>query len=65
VAGAGAEWMVTTNILLRAEYLYYNFGNNNISRNAPYNPGFGAFAPVFNWTNYNVQVFRVAGSYKF
>ena len=24
VAGGGAEWMATTNILLRAEYLYYN-----------------------------------------
>jgi outer membrane immunogenic protein len=64
VAGAGAEWMATTNILLRAEYLYYNFSNNNQAP-APYFPGFGANAPVFSWSNYNVQVFRVAGSYKF
>ena len=27
VAGGGAEWMATTNILLRAEYLYYNINN--------------------------------------
>jgi outer membrane immunogenic protein len=64
VAGAGAEWMATTNILLRAEYLYYGF-NNNVTAPAPYFPAFGANAPTFGWGSYNVQVFRVAGSYKF
>ena len=27
VIGGGAEWMATTNILLRAGYLYYNINN--------------------------------------
>ena len=27
VAGAGAEWMATPNILVRAEYLYYNLNS--------------------------------------
>ena len=65
VVGAGAEWMATTNILLRAEYLYYNI-NSNVVLQAPYlSPGFGVAAPTFAWSNYNVQVFRIAGSYKF
>ena len=57
--------MATTNILLRAEYLYYNI-NSNVVLQAPYlSPGFGVAAPTFAWSNYNVQVFRIAGSYKF
>jgi len=65
VVGAGAEWMATTNILLRAEYLYYNI-NSNVIAQAPYlAPGFGVASPTFAWSNYNVQVFRIAGSYKF
>jgi outer membrane immunogenic protein len=65
VAGVGAEWMATTNILLRAEYLFYNI-NDNVTLAAPYlAPGFGSNAPTFAWSNYNVQVFRIAGSYKF
>jgi outer membrane immunogenic protein len=68
VAGAGAEWMATTNILLRAEYLYYNF-NGGTSAEGVYGPPNAATArPVnFAWNsdNYNVQVFRVAASYKF
>src|SRR5262249_53185189 len=27
VAGGGAEWMATTNVLVRAEYLYYNLSS--------------------------------------
>ena len=65
VVGAGAEWMATPNILLRAEYLYYNI-NGNVTLTAPYAaPGFGVFSPTFAWQNYNVQVFRIAASYKF
>jgi len=65
VVGAGAEWMATTNILLRAEYLYYQI-NSNKGLQAPYAaPGFGVASPIFSWQNYNVQVFRIAGSYKF
>jgi outer membrane immunogenic protein len=69
VAGGGAEWMATTNILLRVEYLYYriNGGQNN---SATFTPGIApvaaATAPLgYSWSNYNVQVARVAVSYKF
>jgi outer membrane immunogenic protein len=65
VIGTGAEWMATNNILLRAEYLYYDFSANNVSRTAPFSPPFGGPQPVFTWANYNIQVFRIAGSYKF
>jgi outer membrane immunogenic protein len=66
VVGGGAEWMATPNILLRAEYLFYNFsGGPNASAFLTPNPG--AFPAAFNysWSNYNVQVARIAGSYKF
>jgi opacity protein-like surface antigen len=66
VAGGGAEWMATTNILLRLEYLYYNLNNGN-SRSAFLFPNPGAFPAAFNytWSNYNIQVLRIAASYKF
>ena len=64
VAGVGAEWMATPNILLRAEYLYYGIdSSNNLSAVAFPTP---APLPVaVNWGKENIQVFRVAGSYKF
>jgi outer membrane immunogenic protein len=66
VAGGGAEWMVTPNILLRAEYLFYNFSGGPTA-SAFLTPNPGAFPAAFNysWSNYNVQVARIAGSYKF
>ena len=66
VIGGGAEWMATTNILLRAEYLYYNL-NASEGASAQYAPlNATLLAPLnFGWSNYNVQVFRIAGSYKF
>jgi outer membrane immunogenic protein len=67
VIGGGSEWQVTTNILLRAEYLYYRFNDANVSSTAGFFPptaGLG-LPYTYNFGNYNVQVFRVAGSYKF
>ena len=66
VVGGGAEWMATTNILLRAEYLYYAF-NSGANASALLFPNPGAFPVAFNynWSSYNVQVFRVAASYEF
>ena len=59
VAGVGAEWMATPNILLRAEYLYYGIdSSNNLSAVA-----FPIPAPLpvaVNWGKENIQVFRVA-----
>ena len=64
VVGGGAEWMATPNILLRAEYLYYGFDNSRSVQAdllAPaVGPGF-----TYNWDKYNVQVARIAASYKF
>jgi outer membrane immunogenic protein len=64
VVGGGAEWMATPNILLRAEYLYYGIDSGaNLSAVA-----FPIPAPLpvaVNWSRENIQVFRVAGSYKF
>ncbi len=68
VAGGGAEWQATTHILLRAEYLYYriNGGQNSSATFVPTGALAGAVAPVgYSWSNYNVQVARVAVSYKF
>jgi outer membrane immunogenic protein len=48
VAGGGAEWMATPNILLRGEYLYYSFNSGtNASANLFPNPG--AFPVAFNY----------------
>jgi outer membrane immunogenic protein len=70
VVGAGAEWMATTNILLRVEYLYYGIdsGTTGSAQLVPIANFFnGPTAQPFNynWTRENIQVFRVAGSYKF
>jgi len=68
VVGGGAEWRATANILLRAEYLYYNF-DSKVTGSASINAAAlaGVFPLPFNyiWNGYNVQVFRVAASYKF
>jgi outer membrane immunogenic protein len=66
VLGGGAEWMATSNIMIRAEYLYYNL-NNNIALTGPVLPlqiG-GTQTLTYGWSSYNVQVARVAASYKF
>jgi len=49
--------------LLVCLFLYYKF-NSNVSATAAYYPPFFA-SPSFNWAGYNVQVGRVAVSYKF
>ena len=64
VVGGGAEWMATTNILLRAEYLYYGIDSSN-SLTAVASPLPAPIPVPVNWGKENIQVFRVAGSYKF
>lgn len=69
VVGGGGEWQATTNILLRAEYLYYNF-NNAFSASVPGTtvggtPILTQLPTTYTWNSYNVQVARVAVSYKF
>jgi opacity protein-like surface antigen len=72
VVGGGAEWMATTNILLRAEYLCYSINNANVTASTPWIPATAAAGTLgfripysYNFANYNVQVFRIAASYKF
>jgi outer membrane immunogenic protein len=67
IVGGGAEWMATTNILLRAEYLYYSL-NNSVTGSSACQPFVGCLEPnvfVNTWNKYNVQVARVGVSYKF
>jgi outer membrane immunogenic protein len=66
VIGGGAEWMATTNILLRAEYLYYSIDNGTTGSAAVFPPNAIVPAPFqYTWNKYNVQVARIAASYKF
>ena len=64
VIGAGAEWMATSNFLLRAEYLYYGIDSGN-SLAAVASPIAAPLPVAVNWGRENIQVFRVGGSYKF
>jgi outer membrane immunogenic protein len=64
VVGAGTEWMATSNFLLRAEYLYYRFDSGN-SLEAVAVPDSAPLPVAVNWGRQNIQVFRIAGSFKF
>jgi outer membrane immunogenic protein len=65
VAGGGLEWMATSHLLARIEYLYYGFQSKAVS--APCVNCVVGGPPVANysWNNNNVQVVRAALSYKF
>jgi hypothetical protein len=64
VVGGGGEWMVTSNILLRVEYLPYGIDTRN-SLNAFADPIPAPLPVASNWSRETIQVLRVAGSYKF
>lgn len=66
VAGGGAEYMLTPNWLVRAEYLYYQFDGASAIGNTVAGSGgpAGAFA-AFNWGELKVNEVRVGISYKF
>ena len=56
------EWQAVPHVLLRAEYLFYDF---NQSRNGSAQI-VGEAVPInFTWASGNVQVVRVGASYKF
>ncbi len=60
--GGGLEWAITSNWLLRAEYLFYRFDRapNAIAMSA------GSANPSgFSWTATNLSVVRGGLSYKF
>lgn len=66
VVGGGAEYMLTPNWFVRAEYLYYQFSGANTVGNTVQNPGgpAGAFA-AFNWNDLKINEVRAGISYKF
>lgn len=67
VVGGGAEYMLTPNWIVRAEYLYYQFdGASALGNNLTPGAGgpTGLFA-TFNWNDLKVNEVRVGISYKF
>jgi outer membrane immunogenic protein len=64
VIGAGTEWMATPNFLVRAEYLYYEIDSSH-NLEAVAAPISAPLPVAVNWNRQDIQVFRVAGSYKF
>jgi outer membrane immunogenic protein len=70
VAGAGIEWMLSPNWLVRAEYLHYDFSGSSGTLPLVFAAPFGSCAPgACNWTvNSSGLAFdtgRVGLSYKF
>jgi outer membrane immunogenic protein len=61
--GGGAEWMITKNWLVRAEYLFYSFGNG--ANAIGFSTAFPASPSNYVWGRYNINVARVGFSYKF
>jgi opacity protein-like surface antigen len=63
VAGGGLEWAMTTNWLLRGEYLFYSLsGSPSVVVPVANYPGFPS---GYSWSNTNVGVGRLGLSYKF
>lgn len=63
-AGAGYEWMIAPNWMVRAEYLYYGF-SGNVNNSAAISPVFGGGFINHNWDKMNVNVVRLGLNYKF
>ena len=60
--GGGLEWAMTTNWLVRAEYLFYRFKTTE-SVVAPI--FIAGYSSSYYWSNTNVSVARAGLSYKF
>lgn len=68
VMGGGYEHMFTSNWTVRAEYLYYNFGDgrsDTLSGGAPGGGVAGATTFTFKFDELDIHVVRAAVSYKF
>jgi outer membrane immunogenic protein len=66
VAGGGVEYMATSNVLLRLEYLYYGLSSTSVTAPCPLcTPGALNGSGNFMVGNTNIQVVRTALSYKF
>jgi outer membrane immunogenic protein len=57
VAGAGVEYMWSREWLVRAEYLFYDFGSSTRS--------FAVVPASVHWDNLNISTVRLGASYKF
>ena len=64
VVGAGGEWGVTSNLVLRAEYLYYRLSGESVVANSV-NGIFATNQIRYTWSNFDTHVGRVGLSYKF
>jgi outer membrane immunogenic protein len=63
VAGGGLEWAMTTNWLLRGEYLFYSLGSSpSLWVPAVNYPGLPS---GYSWSNTNVGIGRLGLNYKF
>jgi len=66
VAGGGVEYMATSNVLLRLEYLYYGLSGASVTAPCPICiPAALDGSGNFMVGNTNIQVVRAALSYKF
>jgi outer membrane immunogenic protein len=67
VIGGGAEYRVSTNFTLRAEYLYYSFDSSQSVTTTCGPSGCGATPPVitYSWDDTSVHIARVGGSFRF
>lgn len=62
VVGGGGEWAVLPHVLLRAEYLFYGFNQDQAATaGIPFQP----LPYNFGWSSSDVQVARVGASYGF
>lgn len=66
-AGGGIEWMINNNWSLKAEALYWNLGNINMSSSSIGLPTVGAPTPVYDPTDYwqgYTNLGLISGNYK-
>ena len=64
--GGGAEYAITNNITLRAEYLYYDLGSQTVT--ATPNAAASAALPgvyLTTKTQFDGSIFRIGANYKF
>jgi len=65
VVGAGYEWMLSSNWLLRGEFLHYMFKQSSTLSNTLTIGAGNDFTANNSWSHFNVNVARLGLSYKF
>ncbi len=65
--GGGAEYAITNNITLRAEYLYYDLGSQTVTTAGNAAVLASPYAPVYATVKaqYDGSIFRIGANYKF